>query len=505
MKLECRRFSSRSSVGGIGLMAIVLLGGACDRQVNVNGTRDAGEDTTSTSGGPDSTGGARADGADATNLLGGIEQYQPDASSLIPTADAGPASPDSALADASARADGIVNTGDLPGASSPDGTTSVQPDAAALTDGVVAVADLRRDGGVAVPADATAGKETAAQPDATTAPDVLASPDAAVTPDAGSGVLITGLQVLADGLSTFELPAVGSDGVSLLEYTGAGTAMAIHVTWDRVTNRWYEDSGARYIYLAANGTRDVALLYLAGSYAIQQNGGAAELSGTPLTYKEFLAANDTGFAWVDYGQISSGSGGGRAGGGGTSGSTLGAVIFQSWSGTRTTLTDNLRYRARLALSANRIAYVEYASTVSGTPGQIMVQSLGGGSAVAVAPGTLHQDRPAIAGDWVVWEEYRSSTDAVIRSKNLATGELKNLSSAIGFRTNPDVRDQRVVWEDQRSGNGDIYTYDLAGSLGEQVAVSGPGHSSGARLTSDGLVWIESNGDNVGLLWARWIQ
>jgi hypothetical protein len=38
-----------------------------------------------------------------------------------------------------------------------------------------------------------------------------------------------------------------------------------------------------------------------------------------------------------------------------------------------------------------------------------------------------------------------------------------------------------------------------------VAVSGPGHSTGARLTSDGLVWIEISGDTMGLLRASWMQ
>jgi beta propeller repeat protein len=355
--------------------------------------------------------------------------------------------------------------------------------------------------------DARATTDTASSPrdafvpsDATAVPDATSSIDTAPPKDLLDTVPITGLQVLADGLTAISVPAVGSDGVSVLQYTTTNTALALRVNWDGVATRWYESSAARYIHLAASGTRHVAVLYLASTYPIQQNGAGTDLSGTPNTYKEFLAANDSGYAWVDY--VQGGGGGGRQGGG-TSTTSLGAVVFQTWQGARTTLTDSLRYRARVDVSNSHAAYVEYASTTTGTPGQIMVQPVGGGAAAIVAASSHHQDRPAVDGNWLVWEEYLSSTDVVIRAKNLVTGEVRNLSSTVGFRTNPDIRGTRVVWEDQRSGNGDIYTTDLAANKGEQVAVSGAGYSTGARLTSDGLVWIEANGNNIGLLRARW--
>ena len=45
------------------------------------------------------------------------------------------------------------------------------------------------------------------------------------------------------------------------------------------------------------------------------------------------------------------------------------------------------------------------------------------SSHAAAKSSYHQDRPAIDGDWVVWEEYLSSSDSVIRARNLSTGEV----------------------------------------------------------------------------------
>jgi len=82
--------------------------------------------------------------------------------------------------------------------------------------------------------------------------------------------------------------------------------------------------------------------------------------------------------------------------------------------------------------------------------------------------------------------------------------VRDLSSRTGFRTNPDILGTRVAWEDQRSGDGDLYFIDLDDAEGERVAVSGAGHSAAVRLSSDGLVWIETADDVIALLRARWV-
>jgi beta propeller repeat protein len=491
------------------MLAAVLLV-ACSRNVSVDEPKDAGGPGTSDAGAASAT---DADGG-TTNLLDDIDQLKdagasPAADDADVTASDATAPPDTAPPTDGARPPSDATT---------DTSGAATSDAAVAADGTSVTSDAtsQPSGDAQAPTtpDSATSRDTSSSTDGVVSRDTLAATDTLVAADTASPVLITGVQVLVDGLSAIHVPAVGTERVSLLQYTSAGTAMAIHVTWDGVVGRWYESSGARHIYLAASGTHHVGLLYLASSYPVHENGGTAELSGTPATYKEFLAANDSGYAWIDYGQINgSGTGGGGSGGsggpggGGTSpaSDTLGTVFYQTWQGSRTTLTDNLRYRARIDISNTDAAYVEYANTVAGTPGQIVVQPLAGGAASAVAPGSRHQDRPAIDGNWVVWEEYLNDTDAVIRGKNLATGETRNLSSTAGFRTNPDVRGTRVVWEDQRSGNGDIYTYDLAANDGEKIAVSGAGHSAGARLTTDGLVWIETSGNNMGLLRARWTR
>jgi beta propeller repeat protein len=330
------------------------------------------------------------------------------------------------------------------------------------------------------------------------APSADATPGSDAAPAAS---LITGVKILAEGLTAINPLSVGSEGVSVLTYPSTTSAAALFVPWTGTSAQWYGSSGAYYLYTAANGVHQIALLYAGTSYGIYASGGTTELSGTPTTYKEFLAANELGYAWVDYETTTAGGHGGKPGT--TTPPATGKIVLQTWSGTRASLTDATRYRSHLALSRTHVAFVEYASSTS--LGQIVVQPLAGGAPIVAAASAHHQDRPTIDGDWVVWEEYVGTSDAVIRARNLTTGQVRDLSAATGFRTNADVLGTRVVWEDQRAGNGDIYFFDLGGSGGEQVAVSGKGHSAAPRLTADGLVWIESNGTSIGLVQARWIH
>jgi beta propeller repeat protein len=315
----------------------------------------------------------------------------------------------------------------------------------------------------------------------------------------GADSRIGAIEILAVFLSAIELPAVGSAGVSVTQYFGMNQAATLYVDWNGLAQWWHLTSRAYYIDTAASQTRHLGLVYDMTTYGVYSGDDPRELSGTPTSYKEHLAANANGFAWVDYATRGAGAQPPI-----DETEALGEVVFQSWSGERSVLTDALRYRARLDLSETHVAFVEYSTTGADAVGQIVVQPIAGGDPIAVAATPHHQDRPAIDGDWVVWEEYLSDQDSVIRARNLATGEVRDLSTRTGFRTNPDILGTRVAWEDQRSGDGDIYFIDLDRADGERVAVSGSGHSAAVRLSSDGLVWIETVDDVIALLRARWL-
>lgn len=311
----------------------------------------------------------------------------------------------------------------------------------------------------------------------------------------GASTVLGDFIVLNDELRSIERPAIGTDGVSLVQYRSSGSASTLHVMWTRADEPWHASSGAFRAYNAAYLDHHLSLLH-ADAYGIYANGGDDELSGTPATYKEFIAASSQGFAWVDYPDpVNRGAPGVEP--------SYGEIVLQAWDGSRRVLSDKRRYRASVALSGTHIAFIEYASTEPGAFGQVVVQDLAGGAPFVAIPSTLHQDRPALDGDWLVFEEYPGGSDAVIRAYDIATGEARTLSSSVGFRTNADVLGTRVVWEDQQSGRGDIHFVDLAGDAAEQPIVSGAGHSATPRLTADGLVWLESQGNTTALVRARW--
>ena len=308
-----------------------------------------------------------------------------------------------------------------------------------------------------------------------------------------AGPLISNVQMLA-AVSDIEPLAVGSNGVSLLQYSTAGDAIVLYIDWSGNVASWYRNSKASYAYAAASGAHQVDLLYTNAGYEIYEDGNPQDLAGSNGTYKESLTASAQGFAWVNF----------AATGSPPVTSKLGSIILQSWSGSRSSLTDALRYRSRPQMSDKLIAYVEYASITPGTIGQIRVQGLEPGAvAITASPSANHQDRPATDGDWVVWEEYLTSTDSVIRGRNVTTGEIRDLSSSVGFRTSADIKGNLVVWQDERSGGGEIYLNDLGTASGERVVVSGKGYAASPRLTADGLVWIESYSGSTAIVKAAW--
>jgi hypothetical protein len=103
------------------------------------------------------------------------------------------------------------------------------------------------------------------------------------------GASITGLQVLHAPLNDIQLPVVGRDGVSLLQWDRAGLAVTLYVDWSGSASFWYGRSGARYLYTAANGPRHLTLLYLASSYPRDPDSSDTAHQAAFLSYREFLS------------------------------------------------------------------------------------------------------------------------------------------------------------------------------------------------------------------------
>jgi len=75
--------------------------------------------------------------------------------------------------------------------------------------------------------------------------------------------------------------------------------------------------------------------------------------------------------------------------------------------------------------------------------------------------------PAIYGDKIVWCAGYLNFEMNVYMYDISTGETQQITSGEGCRRYyPDIYEDKIVWQDKRSGNFDIYMYDL--STGEET-------------------------------------
>lgn len=328
---------------------------------------------------------------------------------------------------------------------------------------------------------------------------------------ASSAIALTNVHVLTN-LNSIQVPAISTQGVHLTQFQNDGTLGVLAVTWEGQSQWIHTVMGLKFAYTTGSGSHRGTLLDQGTSWPLYADVINAMGDGSNR-YKENLTSNAQGMYWVDYGVVERGGAGGNGGSGtggtgtggmssSTTGVIAGKIYFQAWNGGATSvLTDSIPYRTRLDASDTHLAWVEYAP--GATIGQIKYMNLNTKQITLAASSSHHQDRPAIDGDYLVWEEYLDASNAVIRSLQISTGKVRDISSNVGFRTNPDILAGRAIWEDQRTGNGDIWYHDLIHGTTEQILVSGTGHSAGVRLYKDKVVWTESNGSAMGLVVGTW--
>ncbi|AAM05145.1 NosD domain-containing protein [Methanosarcina acetivorans] len=103
--------------------------------------------------------------------------------------------------------------------------------------------------------------------------------------------------------------------------------------------------------------------------------------------------------------------------------------------------------------------------------------------------------PAIYGDRIVWQEYRSTSSPSVLDRSdihmydLSTSkEIQITNSGKAFY--PDIYGDRIVWTDTRNGNGDIYMYDLSASKETRITTN-ESHQDNPSIYGDRIVWQDS--------------
>ena len=124
--------------------------------------------------------------------------------------------------------------------------------------------------------------------------------------------------------------------------------------------------------------------------------------------------------------------------------------------------------------------------------------------IVVAPGD--QRKPKISGKKVVWEDGRKSTatgfDLDVYYKDLATDPQESTGHEIpapaGNQSNPAISGNTVVWEDDRTGQKNIYGKDLASPAEEFPVGTGSAWQDQPAISGSLVVWRQDNQNNYDI-------
>lgn len=104
--------------------------------------------------------------------------------------------------------------------------------------------------------------------------------------------------------------------------------------------------------------------------------------------------------------------------------------------------------------------------------------------------TVMQASPDISGDRVVWQERRDGQSDIFLH-DLATGETRRLTDDPADQISPRISGDRVVWEDHRHAGRDVYALDVTG--GAEIRLTPEASVQVDPDVSDGRVVWRDNG------------
>ncbi|HQD25044.1 PD40 domain-containing protein [Methanoculleus thermophilus] len=113
--------------------------------------------------------------------------------------------------------------------------------------------------------------------------------------------------------------------------------------------------------------------------------------------------------------------------------------------------------------------------------------------------TVDQVYATVLDDRILWSDNRTG-DYDVYLYNLTEASERVLSPpetdqfATALPAGMMMSGDRIVWEDNRSGNRDIYLYDL--TTGEETRITnGSGHEVSPAIAGDWIVWQDDRNDN----------
>jgi beta propeller repeat protein len=117
--------------------------------------------------------------------------------------------------------------------------------------------------------------------------------------------------------------------------------------------------------------------------------------------------------------------------------------------------------------------------------------------IPIATNSSLQDNSAISGDRIVWQDWRNG-NLDIYMYDLSTGDERQISTDFHNEVNPAISGDRIVWQDFRNGYPDIYMYDLSTGTETQITTNYAQHMC-PGISGDRIVWADDrNGWDIYL-------
>jgi beta propeller repeat protein len=113
----------------------------------------------------------------------------------------------------------------------------------------------------------------------------------------------------------------------------------------------------------------------------------------------------------------------------------------------------------------------------------------------ITTNTAWQVSPAIYGDRIVWADLRSG-DWDIYMYDIATGQETQITSNPSYQAWPSICGDKIVWEDDRNGGYDIYMYNLRSiSITEFRITTNAANQRFPAIYGDRIVWEDNRNGN----------
>ncbi len=103
-----------------------------------------------------------------------------------------------------------------------------------------------------------------------------------------------------------------------------------------------------------------------------------------------------------------------------------------------------------------------------------------------------QQYPAIYGDKIVWEDYRNGNRDIYMYDLSANTEIP-ITTHPSTQRYPAIYGDKIVWADYRNGNADIYMYDLSTNTETRIT-SNPYDQDDPAIYGDKIVWEDYRND-----------